>query len=107
MGSTGTQCPRAGLGLEFGQAILARGSNAIVVFDEVEDILCDGSYTRFGFKGEGTFTKGLMNNVLETNPTPAIWITNTVDGVDPAYLRRFDLVVNLDTPVRSALTTTQ
>lgn len=84
----------------FGQAILARGSNAIVVFDEVEDILCDGSYTRFGFKGEGTFTKGLMNNVLETNPTPAIWITNTVDGVDPAYLRRFDLVVNLDTPVR-------
>jgi SpoVK/Ycf46/Vps4 family AAA+-type ATPase len=84
----------------FGQAILARGSNAIVVFDEVEDILCDGSYTRFGFKGQGTFTKGLMNNVLETNPTPAIWVTNTVDGVDPAYLRRFDLVVNLDTPVR-------
>jgi SpoVK/Ycf46/Vps4 family AAA+-type ATPase len=84
----------------FGQAILARGSNAIVVFDEVEDILCDGSYSRFGFKGEGRFTKGLMNKVLETNPTPAIWITNTVDGVDSAYLRRFDLVVNLDTPVR-------
>ena len=84
----------------FGQAILARGSNAIVVFDEVEDILCDGSYTRFGFKGEGTFTKGLLNKVLETNATPSIWITNTVDGVDPAYLRRFDLVVNLDTPVR-------
>ena len=84
----------------FGQAILARGSNAIVVFDEVEDILCDGTYTRFGFKGEGTFTKGLLNKVLETNATPSIWITNTVDGVDPAYLRRFDLVVNLDTPVR-------
>ena len=84
----------------FCQAILARGSNAIVVFDEVEDILCDGTYTRFGFKGEGTFTKGLLNKVLETNATPSIWITNTVDGVDPAYLRRFDLVVNLDTPVR-------
>ena len=84
----------------FGQAILARGSNAIVVFDEVEDVLCDGSYSRFGFKGEGKFTKGLMNKILETNPTPAIWITNTVDGVDSAYLRRFDLVVNLDTPVR-------
>jgi SpoVK/Ycf46/Vps4 family AAA+-type ATPase len=84
----------------FGQAILARGSNALVVFDEVEDILCDGSYSRFGFKGEGRFTKGLLNKTLETNPTPSIWITNTVDGVDPAYLRRFDLVVNLDTPVR-------
>ena len=85
----------------FCQAILARSSNALVTFDEVEDILCDGSYSRFGFKGSGKFTKGLMNTILETNRTPAIWITNTVDGVDPAYLRRFDVVVNLKTPVAS------
>ena len=42
-----------------------------------------------------------MNTILESNRTPAIWITNTVDGVDPAYLRRFDVVVNLKTPVAS------
>jgi transitional endoplasmic reticulum ATPase len=39
-----------------------------------------------------------MNTILETNTTPAIWITNTVSGIDPAYLRRFDFVVNLKTP---------
>jgi SpoVK/Ycf46/Vps4 family AAA+-type ATPase len=84
----------------FGQAILARGSKAIITFDEVEDVLCDGSYSRFGFRGESKFAKGLLTKILETNATPAIWITNTVDGVDPAYLRRFDLVVHLDTPVK-------
>jgi SpoVK/Ycf46/Vps4 family AAA+-type ATPase len=91
----------------FCQAILARSSNALVIFDEVEEILSDGSFSEFGFKSEKGFTKGLLNTVLETNGntvletngTPAIWITNTVRGVDPAYLRRFDIVVELTTPV--------
>ena len=83
----------------FCQAILARSSNALVVFDEVEEILSDGSFSEFGFKSEKGFTKGLLNTVLESNSTPAIWITNTVRGVDPAYLRRFDMVVQLNTPV--------
>jgi SpoVK/Ycf46/Vps4 family AAA+-type ATPase len=43
-----------------------------------------------------------MNTILETNTTPAIWITNTVSGVDPAYLRRFDMVVNVSKPVARA-----
>jgi transitional endoplasmic reticulum ATPase len=32
-----------------------------------------------------------FDTVLENNRAPAIWITNTLAGVDPAYLRRFDL----------------
>jgi len=82
----------------FCQAILARSSNAIVTFDEVEEVLCDGSYSQWGFRSNAKFTKGLMNTILETNRTPAIWITNTVSGVDPAYLRRFDFVVNVKSP---------
>ncbi len=82
----------------FCQAILARSSNALVTFDEVEEILCDGSYSQWGFRGNAKFTKGLMNTILETNKTPAIWITNTVSGIDPAYLRRFDFVVNVKSP---------
>jgi SpoVK/Ycf46/Vps4 family AAA+-type ATPase len=85
----------------FCQAVLARGSNAIVTFDEVEEILCDQSFSRFGFREKGQFTKGLLNNILESNTTPAIWITNTVDGIDPAYLRRFDMVMELRTPMAS------
>ena len=30
---------------------------------------------------------------------PAIWITNTVTGVDPAYLRRFDIVQEVVSPL--------
>ncbi len=81
----------------FCQAILARSSNALVIFDEVEEILSDGSFSGFGFR-EGLH-EGPDQPVLETNATPAIWITNTVRGVDPAYLRRFDMVVQLNTPV--------
>jgi len=82
----------------FCQAIVARGNDAIVTFDEVEDILCDGNYSTWGFRGNAKFSKSLINTVLETNQTPAIWITNTVDGIDPAYLRRFDFAINLKTP---------
>ncbi len=85
----------------FCQATLARSSNAIVTFDEVEDVLCDGSFSRWGFRSNGKFSKSMINTILESNKTPAIWITNTVDGIDPAYLRRFDFVVNLKTPVAS------
>jgi SpoVK/Ycf46/Vps4 family AAA+-type ATPase len=70
-----------------------------VTFDEVEDVLCDGSYSMWGFRSNAKFSKSMINTILETNKTPAIWITNTVDGIDPAYLRRFDFVINLKTPV--------
>ena len=83
----------------FCQAILARSSNAIVTFDEVEDVLCDGNFSMWGFRSSAKFSKSMINTILETNKTPAIWITNTVDGIDPAYLRRFDFVINLKTPV--------
>ena len=85
----------------FCQAILARSSNAIVTFDEVEDVLCDGNYSQWGFRAAGKFSKSMINTILETNQTPAIWITNTVDGIDPAYLRRFDFVVNIKSPAAS------
>lgn len=83
----------------FCQGVMREGCGSLVVFDEVEDVLSDDTFARLGFKGNGSFSKGLVNKVLESNTAPSIWITNTVDGIDPAYLRRFDIVQQLKTPL--------
>jgi SpoVK/Ycf46/Vps4 family AAA+-type ATPase len=83
------------------QTVIRRGKKALIVFDEVEEILSDTNFERFGFKEEGGLSKGLINSVLEGNEAPAIWITNTVTGVDPAYLRRFDIVQEVKSPIPS------
>ena len=81
------------------QSVIRRGRKALILFDEVEEILSDTNYERFGFKEEGSLSKGLINSVLEKNTAPTIWITNTVTGVDPAYLRRFDIVQEVKSPI--------
>jgi len=83
----------------FCQEIIRPGSRSLVVFDEVEEILSNYGFARMGFKDRCEIGKGLLNTVLETNNAPAIWITNTVRGVDPAYLRRFDIVQELKSPL--------
>lgn len=42
-----------------------------------------------------------MNHTLESNPVPTVWVCNRIDAIDPAFLRRFDLVVGFRQPVRS------
>lgn len=73
------------------QRLLGRRRNALVLFDEVEDMLEQGE----------TPGKAWVNRALEENPIPAIWITNNVDALDPAYRRRFDYSLHVKTPPRS------
>jgi SpoVK/Ycf46/Vps4 family AAA+-type ATPase len=40
-------------------------------------------------------SKQWFNALLETNAVPTIWISNDVDGVDRAFLRRFSYVVEV------------
>ena len=42
--------------------------------------------------------KGWINQLLESNPVPAIWVGNCIDGMDAAYLRRFDMIVQVKRP---------
>jgi SpoVK/Ycf46/Vps4 family AAA+-type ATPase len=30
-----------------------------------------------------------VNQILETNPVPVIWVTNRIEQIDPAFRRRF------------------
>jgi SpoVK/Ycf46/Vps4 family AAA+-type ATPase len=42
-----------------------------------------------------------MNNILESNRVPVVWLTNRIDEMEPAYLRRFTLHVEFREPARS------
>ena len=80
------------------QAIVSPASGRFVIYDEIEDVLSDDTFADKGFKGKGPYTKSFFTTLLESNPVPTVWITNTLDGVDPAYLRRFDMVQRLEAP---------
>lgn len=91
------------------QRILAERKNALIVFDEIEDINPNRRNDDFDFsnsRGNRTGQKGWFNQLLEQNAVPAIWVTNNIRFLDPAHLRRFDYHLELDIPparVRSAM----
>ncbi len=42
--------------------------------------------------------KAWVNQILETNPVPVIWVTNRIEQIDPAFRRRFQYHLELKTP---------
>lgn len=70
---------------------------ALIAFDEVEDIFNDGDLF-FGRKSTAQVRKAWINRMLEENPVPTLWLSNSIDGVDPAFIRRFDMVFELPVP---------
>lgn len=84
------------------QQCLRDTPRSLVLFDEVEDVFPRPADPGFPFAGRGTSNadrnKGWLTQVLENNPRPAIWISNTIDQIEPAFIRRFDLVVELHGP---------
>ncbi len=44
--------------------------------------------------------KAWLNRTLEENPVPALWLSNSSE-LDPAFIRRFDMVFELPVPPRS------
>ena len=87
------------------QRLLQGRRDCVVLFDEVEDAFSSANtmlLALFGRRsGGGHGDKGWMNRTLESNPVPAIWITNDAESMDPAFLRRFLLPVAFTTPPRS------
>lgn len=75
-------------------------STGIILFDEIEDILnCE--YKLRQEEPALQKHKAWLNRMLETNPVPALWVSNRVRGIDPATIRRFDMVVELPVPPKS------
>jgi SpoVK/Ycf46/Vps4 family AAA+-type ATPase len=84
------------------QRLLARKENALLMFDEIEDVFQSrgGWMALFGLQENesgGRSGKAWINRTLERNTTPAVWVTNNAN-IDPAYLRRFDYSIRFPVP---------
>jgi SpoVK/Ycf46/Vps4 family AAA+-type ATPase len=73
---------------------------ALMVFDEAEDVFNNGD-DFFGKKSTAQTRKAWMNRMLETNPAPTFWLGNRIRNIDPAFIRRFDWVLELPVPPKS------
>jgi len=71
---------------EMGMAcrMLGERSDTILLFDEMEDLFGAAN----PFFGNDRPSKVHTNRMLESNPIPVIWTTNSVESCDPAFLRR-------------------
>lgn len=72
------------------------GHSALLLFDEVEDVFNDNE-NGAGMKSTAQSRKAWVNQMLEKNRTPTVWISNS-DDVDPAFIRRFDMVLEVKVP---------
>lgn len=84
------------------QDLLASKRKQLLLFDEVEDVF-GSEANQFPF-GQGSRAggvrvgKGWVNQTLESNPVPTIWVCNSISAFDAAYLRRFDLALEFRGP---------
>ena len=88
----------------FCQNLLSRNENALLIFDEIEDVFPGGnSFARLFGSDEGTDTvgKAWINRSIERNQVPAMWVSNRINQIDTAFLRRFDYSVQFPTPPAS------
>ena len=73
--------------------------DSLLVFDEVEDIFSEGSDPLFSRTSAlASKNKAWVNMLLEHNSIPTMWISNSIHRMDPAFVRRFDFVIEVPLP---------
>lgn len=78
--------------LNLAHRLIRRLNNTLLCVDECEDIFSDSPFI------ERKHSKQQLNILLEQSPVPVIWITNYVHAIDPAHLRRFDMIMAVEPP---------
>jgi SpoVK/Ycf46/Vps4 family AAA+-type ATPase len=106
--------------LQISQVFLKASANVALLFDEVEDVFPPISSDAAQWMarldntndappaGHSVSGKAWVNQILETNPVPVIWVTNRIEQIDPAFRRRFQYHLELKSPppgAREALVT--
>ena len=74
---------------------------ALVMFDEIEDAFNnpESDEPSLGHRRRSPGqTKGWINRLLENNQLPTLWIGNSLMGMDAAFIRRFDVVLEMPVP---------
>ena len=94
--------------LQISQVFLKGSPNVALLFDEVEDVFppisTDAAQLMARMDtGDGALSgsvsgKAWVNQILETNPVPVIWVTNRIEQIDPAFRRRFQYHLELKSP---------
>ena len=94
--------------LQISQVFLKGSHNVALLFDEVEDVFppisTDAAQLMARMDtGDGALSgsvsgKAWVNQILETNPVPVIWVTNRIEQIDPAFRRRFQYHLELKSP---------
>ena len=79
------------------QRVLSQAPDSLLLFDEIEDAFPWPNFF-YGPMHHDTSYKGWTNRLLETNPVLALWICNQLDGIAPAHVRRFDMVMEVLLP---------
>ena len=83
--------------LVLAQRALRLASGSAILFDEAEDAV-PGVTGWMGARDGSGRSKAFVNDLLESTPTPTVFVANRMDHVDPAFLRRMTYVVELGTP---------
>jgi SpoVK/Ycf46/Vps4 family AAA+-type ATPase len=95
--------------LQISQVFLKGSANVALLFDEVEDVfppisneaaqmLARLDSADAGAGSNSVSGKAWVNQILETNPVPVIWVTNRIEQIDPAFRRRFQYHLRLLSP---------
>ena len=94
--------------LQIAQVFLKGSSQAALLFDEVEDVFppISSETAQWMARADATAAppngsvsgKAWVNQVLESNVVPTIWVTNRIEQIDPAFRRRFAYHLELKSP---------
>lgn len=87
--------------LRMSQQFLTGHKNALLLFDEIEDVFPDAGDSIASISQRRRaipYGKAWMNRTLESNPIPVVWVSNSIQQIDPAYLRRFSYHLEVRKP---------
>lgn len=76
------------------QRMLGGRSDALLLFDEVEDVMRASDVGRDG-KTRAVSFKGWLHEQLEHAPLPTLWVSNSLAGFDEAQLRRYACILEV------------
>jgi SpoVK/Ycf46/Vps4 family AAA+-type ATPase len=94
--------------LQIAQVFLKGTAHSALLFDEVEDVFPPISSEaaqlmarteHVGASHTGSVSgKAWVNQILESNAVPTLWVTNRIEQIDPAFRRRFAYHLELKSP---------
>lgn len=94
--------------LQIAQVFLKGTAHSALLFDEVEDVFppISSEAAQFMARAEQVSAphshsvsgKAWVNQILESNAVPTLWVTNRIEQIDPAFRRRFAYHLELKSP---------